>query len=899
MSLPRRHRSFLNRRPRLEVLEDRMLLAATLLADIAPGTLSSAPEQFVTVGNKEYFQATAFVSPGLGGQLVATPTQLWRTDATAAGTALVFDVASAGASTLQNLTAVGNKLFFSSTNSLGQTQIWVSNGTAAGTSVFLTFGGGAGNFAVAGFTSFNGSLYFVETSNVGGQGSALLWKTDGTNQGSQVILNLSAIGTAPTMGNFDVLGNNLLFVTSSASSTSLWRSDGTAGGTFTIFVGPVTGTTLTTAGSLAFFESLDALGNSRLFRTNATAVGTYFVSNFGISNMSVPAAANGRLVFGDNGGVWSTNGATVTLLASNVITNSFVTPAAPGNGVVFFDATDTVGTNAGKTRLWKSDGTVAGTVVVSSTPIAAGGISDGFTLFYFALGTNSNLSLWASDGTTAGTVDLQDFGAIANPFAVNALGLLGSTPVFAAQDSTHGLEPWAFTRSAAAVALTTTTPAYLFPGNAGISLTATLTGPASGTVLFFDSGSLIGSAATSGGVATLTIASPAAGPHVITAAYAGSLTVSSAVSAARGFQVQSTLNPIGVMDGATTALISGWAFDPKLGTSPATVRIVIDGRTYAQIAASTARSDMTGAVGDPNHGFSYAVPNLAAGAHTVQAYVLDSVTHAATLLGSGTISIASAFFNEHYYLAMNPDVAAAVRAGAFASGYQHYLLLGQHEGRNPSAYFDEAYYLATNPDVAAAVRAGVLASGFAHYVAAGQFEGRNPSPYFNESYYLGKNPDAAAAVRAGGFTSGFEHFVLFGQMEGRNPSPYFETAFYSGAFSAAGTAVAAGQYQSVFDYFLEVGNALGQSPLDLFDTSYYLTHNADVATAMTAHKFVSAFDHFMRFGRLEGRQPSALYDEADYLARYPDVRAAVAAHRFDCGLTHFLEFGRSEGRIGT
>jgi uncharacterized membrane protein len=38
-------------------------------------------------------------------------------------------------------------------------------------------------------------------------------------------------------------------------------------------------------------------------------------------------------------------------------------------------------------------------------------------------------------------------------------------------------------------------------------------------------------------------------------------------------------------------------------------------------------------------------------------------------------------FNEVAYLAANPDVAQAVRAGEFISGYQHYTMHGQYEGR--------------------------------------------------------------------------------------------------------------------------------------------------------------------------------------------------------------------------
>lgn len=38
-------------------------------------------------------------------------------------------------------------------------------------------------------------------------------------------------------------------------------------------------------------------------------------------------------------------------------------------------------------------------------------------------------------------------------------------------------------------------------------------------------------------------------------------------------------------------------------------------------------------------------------------------------------------WREQAYLAANPDVAAAVRRGAYESGYEHYRLTGLREGR--------------------------------------------------------------------------------------------------------------------------------------------------------------------------------------------------------------------------
>ncbi|NER81343.1 MAG: hypothetical protein F6K42_17605, partial [Leptolyngbya sp. SIO1D8] len=84
-------------------------------------------------------------------------------------------------------------------------------------------------------------------------------------------------------------------------------------------------------------------------------------------------------------------------------------------------------------------------------------------------------------------------------------------------------------------------------------------------------------------------------------------------------------------------------------------------------------------------------------------------------------------FDETYYLRENPDIAAAVDAGFFDSGYDHFVMFGLEEGRNPSVLYDEAFYLSNNSDVAMAVDAGVFSSGLEHFLLFGHEELRDPS----------------------------------------------------------------------------------------------------------------------------------------------------------------------------
>lgn len=92
-------------------------------------------------------------------------------------------------------------------------------------------------------------------------------------------------------------------------------------------------------------------------------------------------------------------------------------------------------------------------------------------------------------------------------------------------------------------------------------------------------------------------------------------------------------------------------------------------------------------------------------------------------------------FDENYYLSQYPDVAAAVGPRQFINGWQHFNLYGQFEGRQSNSsnqtsfplQFDENYYLGQNSDVAAAISPRKFNSGFEHFILYGQFEGRKPS----------------------------------------------------------------------------------------------------------------------------------------------------------------------------
>jgi hypothetical protein len=130
----------------------------------------------------------------------------------------------------------------------------------------------------------------------------------------------------------------------------------------------------------------------------------------------------------------------------------------------------------------------------------------------------------------------------------------------------------------------------------------------------------------------------------------------------------------------------------------------------------------------------------------------------------------SADFSTSDYLSDNPDVRTEG-----INPLLHYVREGRGEGRKvrPSRLvpdstrqkqelltrlFDETFYRASNPDIAANV------SAIEHYRTWGWQQGRDPTPWFNVRFYLATNPDVRLAD-----VEPFAHYLSSGKLEGRPP----------------------------------------------------------------------------------------------------------------------------------
>jgi len=146
---------------------------------------------------------------------------------------------------------------------------------------------------------------------------------------------------------------------------------------------------------------------------------------------------------------------------------------------------------------------------------------------------------------------------------------------------------------------------------------------------------------------------------------------------------------------------------------------------------------------------------------------------------------APALFDAGWYLARNPDVAAAG-----IDPWLHYLEFGAGEGRDPNPVFDTDWYVSTH----AQARVGGI-NPLLHYWDYGAAHGCEPNALFDSAWYTARNPDARM--------NPLQHYLEYGAEAGRDPSPAFDSAQYlranpdlrPGKLTALGDYLQYGQYE--------------------------------------------------------------------------------------------------------
>lgn len=156
------------------------------------------------------------------------PRAIWATDGTAAGTRLVHEF-SAPFAVVRDMRCVGSSVFFNvQTDSADGWDPWYSNGTDAGTIPVADLMQQNTNSLLTFVPFAGGALFVANTIDEGRE----LWFSNGTSAGTQRITML-APGVAPSLvSDAVVVGNVAYFVGQGSGGTvGLWSTDGTPEGT--------------------------------------------------------------------------------------------------------------------------------------------------------------------------------------------------------------------------------------------------------------------------------------------------------------------------------------------------------------------------------------------------------------------------------------------------------------------------------------------------------------------------------------------------------------------------------------------------------------------------------------------------------------------------------------------
>lgn len=451
--------------PGLEMLEDRSLLSATTAAlamDINPGAPSSNPQNMAALG------ATVLFAADDGSHGV----ELWKSDGTLSGTALVKDInpgsttsggiVTPNSSNPTDLVTMGGTVYFAANDGADGTQLWRSDGTAAGTTMVTSLNASGGGLNPSDLLAVNGELYFTADDGTDGM---QIWKTDGTTAGVTMVTNLKPTTGAANPANLTDVGGTIYFTSNAgASGSQLYSTDGTSTGTqqVTSVVSGGVGlspTNLTDVNGTLFFVGYDSTHGSELWKSDGTS-GTVGVADINPgaagSNPSSLTNVGGTLYFAADDGthgvqLWKSDGTPDgTVMVKDINTTAAGASAYPASlvaadGLLYFRANDGVHGS----QLWQTDGTANGTVMVATiNPTLAGATPDNLVVgngyvFFTANDGTHGYELWQSDGTSAGTTLVTDIFPGANSSNPTNLTVVGQTLFLAANDGTHGNELWA------------------------------------------------------------------------------------------------------------------------------------------------------------------------------------------------------------------------------------------------------------------------------------------------------------------------------------------------------------------------------------------------------------------------------------------------------------------------
>jgi ELWxxDGT repeat protein len=442
---------------------DGTLAGTMILRDIVPQTQnqSASVQQLTTLGNSAYFAA----------RTDATGLELWRSEGPSGETRLLIDILPGmPGSDLSRLTAIGNRLFFIANDGRHDYEPWVSDGTTSGTRMLRDIApSGSSIFpsspsdGCSDWIAASGGFVYLNLADNGFRGTQL-WRTDGTEAGTRKVADLSE-GRTVTHGICQLFGHGSYVYFSfgdAVTGTELYRSDGTASGTTLLrdidpgSNGSAPSQFTAFRGYVYFIAARSATSRtSELWRTDGTVNGTQQVHGLDVSliggapgSSQIVGVVNDRLVFVGSAGTQARLIATDGTAAGTTVLSSTIAPTASGTlsgDLLYFPCND----------LCVTDGTAAGTLrlkeMSAGTPSGIGAfhLLNLNGALYFQSQRNANeFAVWKTNGTVASTVPA----GTARIAATDTMAIAGARVLFAGFDDENGTELWQATSLAPAAA---------------------------------------------------------------------------------------------------------------------------------------------------------------------------------------------------------------------------------------------------------------------------------------------------------------------------------------------------------------------------------------------------------------------------------------------------------------
>ncbi len=261
-----------------------------IVKDINPGTGNSNPVGMFVYKNAVYFAADNGAGPSF-----------WKSDGTSDGTiqlAIIdpwYSASSVFSTARYHFEISNNILYFSAINYADSkgTQLWRTDGTVSGTRPVKDVSPDANSFYPIPYylTDVNGTLFFITNDN--GVIGTELWKTDGTEAGTQLVKDVTE-GTEGGLNNLVSFGGKLYFTKSGV----LWSSDGTADGTMPVddaVISEVTIQNIVAAGDKLFLSGFTQQYGYELYAGKANEREKFEASGMGNAKLAILSAFNAIL----------------------------------------------------------------------------------------------------------------------------------------------------------------------------------------------------------------------------------------------------------------------------------------------------------------------------------------------------------------------------------------------------------------------------------------------------------------------------------------------------------------------------------------------------------------------------------------------------------------------------